>query len=214
MCVVKNHRPERAHAGKIAVQSSQYSQTLEAVTGSAATLNLWTFPVGYVSTPTPTGGVREGGCHRRHPSFDVWECSLGHVHQKCLEDDAGVSQVVYRIDDLVCWDRETSRVGSQHDCSMNAVVCQKNTPNSAACCVVDRHDHYKGVIVISRGFRAGRRGIASYKMKHTGESVVENGTWHIAWKRKERRPHLPFHGLTLSTVLTARSITDVRLTRR
>ena len=50
MCVVKNHRPERAHAGKIAVQSSQYSQTLEAVTGSAATLNLWTFPVGYVST--------------------------------------------------------------------------------------------------------------------------------------------------------------------
>jgi hypothetical protein len=30
-------------------------------------------------------------------------------------------------------------------------MCQKDTPDSAADCVVDRHDHYKGVTVISGG---------------------------------------------------------------
>ena len=36
---------------------------------------------------------REGGCRRRRPSFDVWERSLDLKHQKCPEDDAGVSDV-------------------------------------------------------------------------------------------------------------------------
>jgi hypothetical protein len=113
------------------------------------TSRLWTFPVGYTCLRQhQQGGGREGGCHRRHPSFGVWERSLCHVHRKCLEDDAGVSQVVYRVD-LVCWHRETSEVGSQRDRGMNAVMCQKDTPDSAAGCVVDRHGHYKGVIVIS-----------------------------------------------------------------
>jgi len=76
---------------------------------------------------------------------------------------------VYRVD-LVCWDRETSRAGSQHARSMNAVRCQKDAPDSAANCVVDRHNHYKGVIMTS----GGERGIASYKMKPAGETVVEN----------------------------------------
>jgi hypothetical protein len=116
------------------------------------TSRLWTFPVGYTCLRQRQQGLggQEEGCHRRHPSFDVWERSPDHVHRKCLEDDAGVSRVVYRVD-LVCWDRETSEVGSQHDRGMNAVMCQKDTPDSAVDCVVDRHDHYKGVIVTSGG---------------------------------------------------------------
>ena len=110
-------------------------------------------------------GGREGGGHHRHPSFDVWERSPDHVHRKCLKDDAGVSQVVYRVD-LVCWDRETSGWALSMTAGMDAVMYQKDTPDSAADCVVDRHDHS----------RAGRRGTASYKMKHEGETVVENGT--------------------------------------
>ena len=59
----------------------------------------------------------------------AWECSLGHVYQKCLEDDTRVSQVVYHVD-LVCWDRQTSGVCvcvcvCMHVCVV--VVCMMGT---------------------------------------------------------------------------------------
>jgi hypothetical protein len=95
-------------------------------------------------------GGWEEGCHGHHPTFDVWEHSRDHVHRKYLEDDDGVSRVVYRVN-LVCWNRETSCVGSQHDHDMNAVRCRKDAPDSAADCVVIHHDHYKWVIVNSGG---------------------------------------------------------------
>ena len=61
-------------------------------------------------------------------------CSPDHVHQKCPEDGAGVSRVVYRVD-LVCWDHETSEEGSQHNRGgVVVVMCQKDTPDSAVDC--------------------------------------------------------------------------------
>jgi len=114
------------------------------------TSRLWTFPVGYTCLRQQGPGGQEGGCRHRRPSFDVWERSPDHVHRKGLEDDAGVSRVVYRVDP-VYWDCETSEVGFRPDRGMNVVMHQKDTPDSAVDYVVDRHDDYRGVIVTAGG---------------------------------------------------------------
>jgi hypothetical protein len=73
------------------------------------------------------------------------------VHQKRPEDDAGVGRVGYRVDP-VCRDHGPSGVSSQHDRGrVDAVMRQKDTPDSAVDCVVDRHDDYKGVTVTAGG---------------------------------------------------------------
>jgi hypothetical protein len=96
-------------------------------------------------------GGWEGGCRRCRPSFGVWERTPDRVHQKRPGVDAGVSWVGYRVDP-VCRDHEPSEVGSQHDRGkVDSVMRQKDTPDSAADCVVDRHDDYKGVTVTAGG---------------------------------------------------------------
>jgi hypothetical protein len=69
------------------------------------------------------------------------------VHQKCPEDDAGVSPAGYRAD-RVCRNHEALEAGSQRDRGNGeAVKGQKDIPDSALGCVVDRHDDCKGVTV-------------------------------------------------------------------
>lgn len=115
------------------------------------TPRLWTLPVGYTCLRQQDPGEREGGCHRRRPSFDVWERSPDRIHQKHPEDGAGVSRMGYRVD-LVGSGHEPSEVGSQHDRGrVDAVMCQKDTPDGAVDSVVDRHDEYKGVTVTAGG---------------------------------------------------------------
>ena len=105
--------------------------------------------MGYTCLRQQGPGGREASCRR--PSFDVWEHNPDRVHQKCPEGDAGVRRVGCRVD-LVCWDHGASEVGSQHDRgSVDAVVCQKDAPDSAVDCVVDRHDGYKEVTVTAGG---------------------------------------------------------------
>jgi hypothetical protein len=107
--------------------------------------------VGYTCLRQQGPDGREGGCHRRRPSFDVWERSPDREHQKCPEDDAGVSRVGYRVD-LVGSEHESSEVGSQHDPGrVDAVMYQKHTPDNAVDWVVDRHDGYKEVTVTAGG---------------------------------------------------------------
>lgn len=92
------------------------------------------------------GGWLES-CYRYHPSFDVWERSPDHVHQKYPEDDAGVSRAGYCAE-LFCRSYEASEVDCQHDCGRVEVVkSRKDTPDNVVGCVVDRHDDCKGVTV-------------------------------------------------------------------
>lgn len=67
------------------------------------------------------------------------------MHQKCLEDDAGVGRVGYRAE-LFCRDHETSVVGYRHDRGrVEAGKSREGTPDNAVGCAVDRHDDGKGV---------------------------------------------------------------------
>ena len=67
------------------------------------------------------------------------------MHQKCLEDDAGVGRVGHRAE-LFCRDHEASEVDYRHDRGrVEAGKSRKDTPDNVAGCVVDRHDDCKGV---------------------------------------------------------------------
>ena len=55
------------------------------------------------------GWQRSQGHDEGH-TITIGTCSPDCVHQKCPEDGAGVSRVVYRVD-LVCWDHEASEEG-------------------------------------------------------------------------------------------------------
>jgi hypothetical protein len=69
----------------------------------------------------------------------------GHAHQKCPEDDAGVSPAGDRADQ-VCRNHEASEVDSQRDCGNGeAVKGQKDIPDGASGCVVGHHDDCKRV---------------------------------------------------------------------
>ena len=86
-----------------------------------------------------------GSCHRHHSSFDAWERVRVTAHQKCPEDDAGVSPAGDRADQ-VCRNHEASEADSQRDCGNGeAVKGQKDIPDSASGCVVGRHDDCKRV---------------------------------------------------------------------
>ena len=79
------------------------------------------------------GWQRSQGHDEGH-TITIGTCSPDHVHQKCPEDGAGVSRVVYHVD-LVCWDHEASEEGSQHNRGgVVVVMCQKDTPDSAVDC--------------------------------------------------------------------------------
>lgn len=107
----------------------------------------WTFLAGCTYLHRQGRGGRLGSCYRHHPPFDVWEHSPDPVHQKCLEDDAGVRRVVNRAGRF-CREHEVSEVGSQHDRGgVEAGKNRKDTPDNAVGCVVDRHDDCKGVTV-------------------------------------------------------------------
>jgi hypothetical protein len=81
--------------------------------------------------------------HTGRCCLSVCGCQVDDVSFACMR-----VIVVYMCMHGIEWGKICGWGGPQHDCSMNAMMCQKETPDSAAGCVIDRHDHYKGVIMI------------------------------------------------------------------
>jgi hypothetical protein len=120
------------------------------------TSGLWLFLLACTYLRQPGLGAQAGGCHRDHPSFGAWLRSPGHVHQKRLEDDAGVGRAEDRAD-LVCRNHDASKVGSQLDSdNVEAARNQKGTPDNAVGYVLDRHDDNRGVTVTAGVVRGNR----------------------------------------------------------